>query len=87
MNSKDKGIRFIGHFLKWYQDSYSLPDVVNRIKLEELVKEAEEIHTQRIKEMYNDYKETVVSTIEKPTKTVKKQVKRLVKRKRISRYL
>jgi len=29
-----------------------MPDVVNRLKLEELVKEAESIHTDKIKEMY-----------------------------------
>lgn len=50
--TQDKAIQFIGRFLSWYQDSYSLPDVVNRVKLEELVKEAESIHTEKVKELY-----------------------------------
>ena len=50
--TREKAIKFIGHFLSWYQDSFGMPDVVNRLKLEELVKEAESIHTDKIKEMY-----------------------------------
>jgi len=48
---KEQSIKFIGHFLSWYQQSYGLPDVVNNIKLNDLVREAETIHTQRIKEL------------------------------------
>lgn len=47
----ERSVKFIGHFLSWYQQSFSLPDVVNNIKLIELVKEAEVIHTCRIKEL------------------------------------
>lgn len=92
MDPHSRSIQFIGKFLRWYQDSYSLSDVVNRIKLEELVKEAEDIHTQRVKEIYRDldtkYHEEVVSELtDKPTRKLKKQLTKLNRKKRISRYL
>lgn len=42
--------KFIASFLGWYQNSFSQPDVVNHIKLVELVKQAEGIHTKRVME-------------------------------------
>lgn len=78
--SKDKALKFIGKFLMWYQDSYGMPDVVNRIKLEELNKQAEQIHMDRIRELDEYYHKSVVSDLnDKPTKILKKQVKKLVR--------
>jgi len=48
---REKSIKFIGHFLTWYQNSFGQSDVFNHIKLLDLVKEAEDIHMQKIKEM------------------------------------
>lgn len=70
--NSDKAIKFIGHFLSWYQESFSQSEAYNNLKLVELVKEAEDIHTQRIKEIE-------VNLISK--------VKNKPKRKRISKYL
>lgn len=89
-SAKDKAILFIGSFLTWYQDSYSLSDVTNRIKLEELVKVAEDIHTQRVKEIYqtnflelagNYHNEVSLNLNDSPTKTLKKQLKRFIQTK------
>lgn len=82
----DKAIKFIGKFLTWYQDSYSLPDVVNKVKLEELVKEAEEVHVQRIKEIYD---QEIISNLKSiPPQSHKKRPKAgSVRRRKISRYL
>lgn len=73
MNSKTT--KFIGQFLSWYQDSFSTSDVVTRLKLEELVKEAESIHVEALRE------------IEKQLQQTEKVYKSRVKKKRISRYL
>lgn len=89
---EEKAIQFIGRFLSWYQDSYSLPEVVNRLKLEELVKEAESIHVDKIKELekrFNNvlesYRKNVKSNLnDKQTKTLKRQVKRIIKQPRRS---
>jgi len=51
LTTKEDSIRFIGKFLCWYQNSFSLPDVVNQIELEKLVTIAESIHTKRVKEI------------------------------------
>lgn len=51
MSASDRAIQFIGKFLQWYQGSFGQPDVVNHIKLVELVKEAEDIHVLRVKEI------------------------------------
>jgi len=40
---------FIEQFLMWYDDSPSLPDVVNRLRLSELAKKAREIQLKNIK--------------------------------------
>jgi hypothetical protein len=80
-STREKAVKFIGHFLSWYQDSFGMPEVVNRIKLEELVKEAEQIHVDRIREIDQEYKKNVITNYnDKPTKILKKQVKRLVSR-------
>jgi len=68
---------FIGKFLSWYQDSFSTSDVVSRIKLEELVQEAESIHVEKVKELEKQLQ----------LKQVKSVIKSKAKRKRISRYL
>lgn len=86
MESKDQAIKFIGHFLKWYQESFGQSDVYNHIKLVELVKEAEDIHVQRIKERDQEYRKNVVTDYnDRPAKILKKQLSK--KHKRISRYL
>jgi len=78
--SHSNAIKFIGRFLSWYQDSYGMPEVVNRLKLEELVKEAEQIHMDRIKEIDQKYRKTVITNYnDKPTKTLKRQVKKLAR--------
>ena len=89
MESKDRAIRFIGHFLKWYQESFGQSDVYNHIKLVDLVKEAEDIHVQRIKERDQEYRKNVITDCnDRPTKILKRQVKKMAKKhKRISRYL
>jgi len=51
MSAKDRAIQFIGKFLSWYQDSYGQSDVVSRIGLEKLVKEAEEIHVEKLRDI------------------------------------
>ena len=71
----DQAIKFIGHFLSWYQESYSQSDTYNHLKLVELVGEAETIHTARIRELEHNIQ----------TKTKQKAV--TTKRKRISKYL
>lgn len=79
-DSKDNALKFIGKFLSWYQDSYGMPEVVTRLKLEELVKEAEQIHMDRIKEIDQDYRKTVITNYnDKPTKTLKRPVKKLAR--------
>ena len=45
MNEK----QFIGQFLMWYDDSPSLPDVANQLRLSELAKKAREIQLKNIK--------------------------------------
>ena len=40
---------FIEQFLKWYDDSPSLPDVANQLRLSELAKKAREIQLKNIK--------------------------------------
>jgi len=76
--AKDQALRFIAKFLTWYQDSYSMPEVVNRLKLEEIVKEAEQIHVLRIQEIDKEYKANVVTDYnDKPTKMLKKKVKEI----------
>jgi len=40
---------FVGQFLMWYDDSPSLPDVVNQQRLSELAKKAREIQLKNIK--------------------------------------
>lgn len=51
MSAKDRAIQFVGKFLSWYQESYGQSDVVSRVALERLVKEAEEIHVEKLKEI------------------------------------
>lgn len=81
-NSKDNAMRFIAKFLSWYQNSFGNSNVANHLSLLELVKEAENIHVQRIREIDKDYKSKVISNYnDKPTKILKRKVKR------ISRYL
>ena len=81
LTNREKAIKFVGHFLTWYQNSFSLPDVVNNIKLEELVKEAEEIHTERVKQLYRElderyHKEVILNLneglVKKPTRKSKR---------------
>lgn len=80
-SAKEKAVKFIGHFLSWYQDSFGMPEVVNRLKLEELVKEAEQIHVDRIREIDQEYKKYVITNYnDKPTKTLKKQVRRIYRK-------
>jgi len=88
--SFDKAIKFIGHFLSWYQESFRQSDTYNNLKLIDLVKEAEDIHTIRIKEIETfvhqknkEYKKNVISTDKTPLSfSIKKP-----RRKRISKYL
>jgi len=76
--AKDQALRFIAKFLAWYQDSYSMPEVVNRLKLEQIVKEAEQIHVLRIQEIDKEYKASVLPYYQhKPTKMLKKKVKEI----------
>lgn len=76
-----QSMQFIGHFLSWYQESFGQSDAYNHIKLIDLVKEAEDIHTLRIRELDEELTENIKSNT---TITSKKQ---LVKRKRISKFL
>lgn len=90
-------IKFIKKFLDWYQDKFHLSEVNTRIKLEELAQEAEKIWNQYQKEQeinirvqkYNkQYLEEVESHLQEGMmKKIVKQVKKKIKRKRISRYL
>ena len=79
-SSRDNALKFIGKFLGWYQNSFGNSDVANHINLLEIVKEAESIHVQHIKELDEEYKSKVISNYnDKPTKTLKKQVKKLAR--------
>lgn len=71
---KEKSIKFIGHFLAWYQNSFGQSDVFNNIKLLDLVKEAEDIHMQKIKEM-----ELQLFTKAFKIKKEKKKLKKIIK--------
>jgi len=51
---------FVGQFLMWYDDSPSLPDVANQLRLSELAKKAREIQLKTIK--------NYVKTLEKKKK-------------------
>lgn len=75
MDTHSQSIKFIGHFLQWYQDSYSQPDVVNHIKLLDLVKEAESIHTEVVKAINEDIDRLAKKTAEDTVKLYNKKYK------------
>lgn len=95
MNPEESAIKFIGKFLTWYQGSFNQYNDINTIhRLEELVKEAENIHVEKLKAIDKEsaiienaykrykkaYKKVESNYNDKPTRILKKQVKR------ISRY-
>lgn len=75
--------KFIAKFLSWYQDSFSLPDVVTNIKLEELVRAAEEIHTIRIREKELELTEKPNIIDQKELKKLEKHIENLKKQGKI----
>lgn len=84
LTAKEKSIRFVGNFLKWYQNSFGQSDVYNHIKLMDLVKEAEDIHTQKVKQ-FDYYVDGHGDVFEVAKKVNPKQPKKR-KHKKISRY-
>jgi len=75
--------KFIANFLSWYQDSFSQSDVVNEIGMQKLVKQAEEIHTQRLLEREAELLIAEKTTVENTLKTLKNKVEKLKKQGKI----
>lgn len=93
-------LQFIAQFLSWYQNSFGQSDITNHHKLMDLVKEAEQIHVLRLKEIdtfFTKNSEEDISFIEGVAKEEDSKVVKAVykssckpkrkKVKRMSRYL
>ncbi|NBV29174.1 hypothetical protein EBS02_09210 [bacterium] len=94
MNTRDRAFFFFNKFFQWYKDSFGQPGDAIRLKLIELVKEAEEIHKDMLQEIGEIVDQKLANNNPNAIEVVKldgssvniKNVKKKVKSKRISKY-